>query len=121
MSAPEREALTRLAEAVPRGDAGPVFDEPWQARAFALAVLLCERGHFPWREWTEVFAPLLRPSVGEARDEPRDYYRHWLTALETLAVRKRLAAKAELTARRSAWEEAHRRTPHGQPVELPRP
>jgi len=34
-------ALPRL----PRDEEGPVFAEPWQAQAFALAVKLSEQGH----------------------------------------------------------------------------
>ena len=29
-----------------RDEGGPVFAEPWQAQAFALAVKLSEQGHF---------------------------------------------------------------------------
>jgi len=39
-------ALPRL----PRDVGGPVFAEPWQANAFALAVKLSEQGHFTWKE-----------------------------------------------------------------------
>jgi hypothetical protein len=39
-------ALPRL----PRDAGGPVFAEPWQAQAFALAVKLSEHGHFAWKE-----------------------------------------------------------------------
>ena len=35
-------ALPRL----PRDEGGPVFAEPWQATAFALAVQLSAEGHF---------------------------------------------------------------------------
>ena len=34
----------------PPSDA-PVFDEPWQAEAFAMTVALHERGLFSWAEW----------------------------------------------------------------------
>ena len=36
---------------LPRDEGGPVFAEPWQAQAFALAVKLSEQGHFTWKEW----------------------------------------------------------------------
>ena len=35
---------------LPRDEGGPVFAEPWQAQAFALAVKLSEQGHFTWKE-----------------------------------------------------------------------
>jgi hypothetical protein len=45
--------VDRLAELppLPRDEGGPVFAEPWQAQAFALAVRLSEQGYFTWKEW----------------------------------------------------------------------
>ena len=39
--------------ALPRDEAGPVFREPWEARAFAIVLRLHEAGHFTWPEWAE--------------------------------------------------------------------
>src|SRR5262245_34967263 len=64
-------------------DGGPVFAEPWQAQAFALAVKLSEAGHFTWKEWAATLAAELR--AAEDRGEPDDgshYYEHWVAALE---------------------------------------
>ena len=36
------------APTLPAEGDGPVFQEPWQATAFALAVHLSERGAIPW-------------------------------------------------------------------------
>ena len=47
MSQPDLAALPPL----PRDEGGPVFAEPWQAQAFALAVRLSAQGHFTWKEW----------------------------------------------------------------------
>jgi len=54
---------------------------------------------------------------GEA-DTGEHYYRHWLTALERIAARKGIVSDALLLQRRQQWDEAARRTPHGQPIEL---
>jgi len=48
---------------LPRDDEGPVFAEPWQASAVALAVSLSERGHFTWTEWAETLGAALRESA----------------------------------------------------------
>jgi hypothetical protein len=56
-----------------------------------------------------------------ARGEPDDgsrYYHHWLAALERLVVTKGLSDPAALLARKEAWADAYRHTPHGSPVEL---
>jgi nitrile hydratase accessory protein len=106
--------LTSL-PALPRDTGGPVFAEPWQAQAFALAVRLSEQGYFTWKEWAAALAEELK------RGEPDDgshYYEHWLKALERLVAEKGLAHPASLAERKQAWADAYRRTPHGKPVEL---
>jgi nitrile hydratase accessory protein len=104
-----------------RDEGGPVFAEPWQAQAFALAVRLSEAGHFSWTEWAEALGTELKAAAARgAPDDGRDYYTHWLSALERLVTEKGLADPAALNARKDAWAEAYRTTPHGRPVELPR-
>jgi len=98
---------------------GPVFSEPWQAQAFALAVKLCEQRHFTWTEWASALAEELKAAVD--RGEPDDgsrYYHHWLAALERMVTTKGLSDAAMLQACKEDWAQAYRRTPHGQPVEL---
>jgi nitrile hydratase accessory protein len=105
---------------LPRDEGGPVFAEPWQAQAFALAVKLSERGHFTWKEWTGALADELKAAAD--RGEPDDgsrYYHHWQAALERLVAEKGLADPASMRARKEAWADAYRHTPHGKPVELP--
>ena len=104
---------------LPRDLGGPVFAEPWQASAFALAVSLSRQGHFSRQAWAVALAEELKAS--SARGEPDDgshYYHCWLTALERLVVAKRLSDKPALLACKDAWADAYRRTPHGKPVEL---
>jgi nitrile hydratase accessory protein len=98
----------------------PVFAEPWQARAFALAMRLSEQGYFTREEWTAALSSQLKlvAERGETDDGSR-YYHHWLAALETLVIEKGLASTAALSERKDAWTEAYRTTPHGKPVELP--
>lgn len=111
--------LQRELPGLPGDDAGPVFKAPWEAHAFALALTLHERGAFTWKEWaqalSEVIADVRRrgePDTGE------DYYRHWLTALERMVAQKGIVTEALLQQRRRQWDEAARRTPHGQPIAL---
>jgi nitrile hydratase accessory protein len=109
-------ALPRL----PRDEGGPVFAEPWQAQAFALAVKLSQQGHFTWKEWATALADELKAAA--SRGEPDDgshYYEHWLVALEQLVVDKGLSDSAAMLARKEAWANAYRHTPHGKPVQLP--
>ena len=104
---------------LPRDEGGPVFAEPWQAQAFALAVRLSEQGHFTWKEWAAALTDELKSTAD--RGEPDDgshYYHHWLASLERLVTEKNLSHPGAMLARKEAWAEAYRRTPHGKPVEL---
>jgi nitrile hydratase accessory protein len=104
---------------LPRDEGGPVFAEPWQAQAFALAVKLSEQGHFTWTEWAAALAAEL--AAAAARGEPDDgsrYYEHWLAALERLVAEKGLSDPAAMQERKEAWADAYRHTPHGKPIEL---
>ncbi|MGA9882099.1 MAG: nitrile hydratase accessory protein [Candidatus Acidiferrales bacterium] len=112
------EALAALPH-IPRDESGPVFAEPWQAQAFALAVKLSEQGHFTWKEWAATLADEIKAAAnrGEPDDSSR-YYHRWLAALERLVTARHLSDPAAMLARKEAWAEAYRRTPHGKPVEL---
>jgi len=104
---------------LPRDAEGPVFAEPWQAQAFALAVKLYEQGHFTWKEWAAALAEELKSATD--RGEPDDgshYYEHWLATLERLISAKGLSDPATMLARKEAWADAYRHTPHGKAVEL---
>ena len=118
MNAPDAERVAALPR-LPRDEGGPVFAEPWQAQAFALAVKLSEAGHFTWKEWAAALADELKSA--EARGGPDDgshYYEHWLATLERLVMAKGLADERALSERKEAWADAYRHTPHGKPVEL---
>lgn len=99
----------------PSDETGPVFAEPWEAQAFALAVQLSDAGYFTWSEWAETLGTELR-AAGE--DDGSHYYGTWLRALERLSLSKGLTDRAALDLRAAAWADAYRRTPHGRPVEL---
>jgi nitrile hydratase accessory protein len=106
-------------ELLPRDDEGPVFEEAWQAEAFALTVRLHEARCFTWNEWAATLAAVLREV--RDRDEVDDgshYYDHWLTALERLVIAKQVVSASDLDQRKAAWTQAYLSTPHGQPVEL---
>ena len=102
-------------------DGGPVFAEPWQAQAFALAVRLSEQGHFTWKEWAAALADEIKAATARGEDEDGSrYYHHWLAALERLVAEKGLTNLATMIARKEEWADAYRHTPHGKPVELHR-
>lgn len=115
----ELPALRVALPALPCDDAGPVFNAPWEAQAFAMTLALHERGMFSWGEWAACLNEAIRDAqaAGDA-DRGDTYYSHWLTALERISTIKGLVTDDSLLRRRNAWDAAARRTPHGQPIEL---
>jgi nitrile hydratase accessory protein len=97
----------------------PVFREPWEAHAFALALLLHERGVVDWPDWTAILASEIeRAQAAGDPDTGETYYRHWLAALERLVAERGLTDRPTLQRYRDAWAHAAERTPHGRPIEL---
>jgi nitrile hydratase accessory protein len=56
------------------------FTAPWQARAFAMAVVAAERMGVDWDE----FRDRLKAAIAE--EPKRPYYESWLDALERLTA-----------------------------------
>jgi nitrile hydratase accessory protein len=117
------EEIARAAAPVaplPLDEAGaPVFREPWEAQAFAMTLLLHERGVFTWGEWAEALsAEIRRAQAAGDCDDGSTYYRHWLAAIEHLAAAKGVTDDAALAERRAAWDRAAHATPHGEPILL---
>jgi len=110
---------TPSSQGFPRNEDGPVFHEPWEAQAFALARSLQERGVFSATEWTAALVAEIKQAqaVGDP-DTGETYYHHWLAALERLVAAKGLADTRTLARNREAWRRAYARTPHGTPIVL---
>ena len=122
MTAPDHQAAlaaTRALPDIPVDDDGPVFREPWEAHAFAMAVTLHARGLFTWPEWAAALAEEISSAQAAGDADCGDtYYRHWLATLERLVAEKGVASAETLTRYRNAWDHAADRTPHGRPIEL---
>ena len=104
---------------IPRDADGPVFREPWEAQAFAMALALHARGLFSWNEWAAALAQEIRRAQAEGdADTGETYYRHWLATLERLIADKGVATSDTLHRYRDAWDHAADRTPHGSPIVL---
>jgi nitrile hydratase accessory protein len=122
MGSIDPEAGRRATEAVPTipcDTQGPVFREPWEAYAFALALALHDKGLFAWTEW----AALLGEEIKKAQaagdpDTGATYYRHWMATLERMVAEKNVTTAETLTQYCQAWDRAAHRTPHGAPIEL---
>jgi nitrile hydratase accessory protein len=122
VSALDRNTIAAAALAVPglpQGEEGPIFREPWEAQAFAMALSLHQRGLFTWPEWAATLADeIKRAQAAGDPDTGETYYLHWLNALERLVAEKGVADSETLTRYRDAWERAAAVTPHGDPIVL---
>jgi nitrile hydratase accessory protein len=104
---------------IPRDRAAPVFREPWEAEAFALAVSLKERGLFTRNEWAVTLGDEIKKAQAAGDpDTGETYYRHWLATLERILTEKGVIDSGALARTRDAWQRACARTPHGAPIEL---
>ena len=113
------EEIAAALPSLPKNSEGPVFREPWEAQAFAMAVALRERGVFTASEWAETLgAEIKRAQAAGDPDTGETYYRHWLAALEHIIAAKGLSDATTLHRYSDAWSHAARRTPHGTPIEL---
>jgi nitrile hydratase accessory protein len=86
------EALAELPElpqlpGMPQDADSPVFNEPWEARAFAMVLALHQRGLFTWPQWAAALSRQITQAqaAGDA-DLGDTYYQHWLRALESLVA-----------------------------------
>lgn len=78
------------------------FNEPWEARAFAIIVQLANTGHFTWGEWVECFSKEVAAAtaIEAAGGTPKTYYQQWLAAAENMMVAKGVTSPDQLAARK---------------------
>lgn len=94
-----------LAKALPSCvDSDQVFNEPWEAKAFAIIVNMAQDGHFTWGEWVETFSKevAVATEIEAAGGQPKTYYEQWLDAAEKLMASKGVVSKEQLAAKRFA-------------------
>lgn len=87
----ELEAGRRRVEALIRdlpGAGDQAFTQPWELRAFAMAVAAYEDGQYEWSEFQASLAGSIGSWERESHGEPWSYYEHWLTALEAVLAQK---------------------------------
>jgi nitrile hydratase accessory protein len=84
----------------PRSNGELIFAEPWESRAFALAVALHSSGTFTWKAFsTELATSIARWERDHPPGECYSYYRCWLEALEVILERSRVVDGAAVAGR----------------------
>jgi nitrile hydratase accessory protein len=96
--------------APPRSNGELVFAEPWESRAFAMAVSSCEAGVFSWREFQE--ALITRIARHNDTSTHWCYYWHWLGALEDVLASRGAVRHHDVTARATELSQRPARHDH---------
>lgn len=85
-TAEQRREVEKLVCDLPGGRPGEMaFNEPWEIRAFALAVSAHQEGKFVWADFQGALIESIREweeSVPDLDDRSWSYYQHWVVALE---------------------------------------
>lgn len=88
-------------DGLPRKNGDLVFQAPWQGRAFGLAVVLKEKGAYPWDEFRAGLVDEIAKGVPE-------YYESWLNALESLLLERALVTRDEVAQRAAEYRSLER-------------
>src|SRR5438270_7960441 len=104
----------------PRKNGELVFEAPWEALAFGIAMLLNHQEIYPWSEFSDRLAAEIS-AEGASHDAtvlpvPPDtesrYYEQWLAVLEGLILKKELLTVEEIDVRTEEfaagmWDDHH--------------
>jgi nitrile hydratase accessory protein len=83
--------------ALPRSNGELIFNEPWEARAFGMAVAMESQGTYQWEDFRSRLIKQISQD-GQQDAEP-EYYQQWFAALEDLAVSFGFVTEEELDRR----------------------
>ena len=83
--------------APPRRNGELVFAEPWESRAFGLAVALDAAGAISWEDFRrQLIATIAEWEEEHVAEEAWSYYRCWLSALEQMVVSEGLVGADDI-------------------------
>jgi nitrile hydratase accessory protein len=86
-------------EGLPRQNGELVFGEPWEARAFGVAVALCREQQIEWDVFRARLIEEIAAWESSGSDDDWSYYERWAASLERLVLELGLLGETELTAR----------------------
>jgi len=93
------------ASALPRRNGELVFTDPWESRAFGLAVAASEAGAYDWEEFRRgLIAEIASWEAVHTEHGGWSYYDRWLASLEGLLGEKGIVTPGELRDRMHALE-----------------
>ncbi len=102
MKQADRQISTMEAQiALPRENGELIFQAPWEARAFGLAVALKQKELYEWREFSAELAATI--AVADQNNDPANYYTRWIASLEELIIAKGLLSREQLDAKTAEY------------------
>jgi nitrile hydratase accessory protein len=115
-----RRRVEALVSDLPGGSGDRAFDQPWELRAFAMAVAAYHEGQYEWSEFQLSLIDSIKRWEADGGAEPWSYYEHWLTALETVLAGSGALSEAALDDRTKAVlstpRNANHHEAHPEPV-----
>ena len=87
--------------ALPRENGELVFQAPWEARAFGLAVALNTKELYEWREFSAELAATI--AAADQNNDPSSYYTRWIASLEELIIARGLISREQLDAKTAEY------------------
>ena len=97
--------------ALPRQNGELIFQTPWEARAFGIAVALNENGTYIWRDFSQGLAA--ETAAAESQGTASSYYERWLETLEKLIVAKGLLSPQQIEKRTAEYVSGAHDDQHG--------
>ena len=89
----------------PRKNGEPVFEAPWQSRAFGMVVGLHEAGLYPWDDFKRLLIEEI--SSLECQAGPTgspEYYYQWMDAFSRLLMEKGILTSEEIDRRTAEFQ-----------------
>jgi nitrile hydratase accessory protein len=111
----EEEALRPL----PRKRGEPVFQDSWEAEAYAIGNILVKQGIVTCSGWMDLMGSAIRKAQAQGDpDTGETYYNHWCSALESLCFQQSLIEPDKYQDLLRLWGQAIANTPHGVALSL---
>ncbi|MFN6133126.1 MAG: nitrile hydratase accessory protein [Synechococcaceae cyanobacterium] len=97
----------------------PVFQNSWEAEAYAIGNILVKEGYLSCREWMEFMSAAIRQAQASGDPDCGDtYYLHWCASLESFCFAKQWITPETYQSLLAEWALAISKTPHGVPLSL---
>lgn len=92
----------------------PVFQDSWEAEAYAMGTILVKEGCVSYHHWMELMGEAIRKAQAAGDpDTGESYYFHCCHALEALCFEMGLISPEDYQELLALWAQAIAHTPHG--------